>query len=74
MQPGRTRNRFTASFKQTLATICFPSCLFLIRTRHTRTLNLQRLVVNDMLIDGPDRKDVGARIGKILRVDSPIRH
>lgn len=59
MQPGRPRNRFTASFKQALAAICFPGCLFLIRTRHTRTLNLQHPVVNDMLIDGPDRKDAG---------------
>jgi hypothetical protein len=59
MQPGRTRNRFTTSFKQTLAAICFPSSMFLIRIRHTRTLSFQHSVVNNMLIDGPDRKDGG---------------
>jgi len=57
MQPRTTRNRFTASFKQALAAIRFPCGLFLIWIRHTRTLSFQHSVVNNMLIDGPDRKD-----------------
>jgi hypothetical protein len=59
LPPGRARNRFIASFKQTPAAIRFPGSLFLILVRHTRTLNSQHLVVNNMLNDGPDRNDVG---------------